>query len=84
MCGNKARALGYQLQAFALVAEPCCRAMAADNGRNWNRDDGIVVDKDGVPHYTGQQPGLMREYRRRVLFAFSNLGGEGGDATKEA
>ena len=52
-------------------------------GRSFWRDDEIVVDKDGVPHYTGVQPGLMREYRKRVLFAYSSLEGSGDDEEKE-
>lgn len=55
-----------------------------DHGRSWYRDDEIIVDKDGVPHYTGAMLELMREYRRRVLFAYNNLEGEGDDETKEA
>ena len=52
-------------------------------GRGFWRDDEIVVDKDGIPHYTGVQPGLMREYRKRVLFAYSSLEGSGDDEEKE-
>ena len=48
------------------------------SGKPFYRDD------DGIPHYTGVQPHLMREYRRRVLFAYNNLEGEGNDPTKEA
>ena len=48
------------------------------------RDDEIIVDRDGIPHYTGADPGLMKEYRRRVLFAYANLEGDGDDAAKEA
>ena len=59
-----------------------CAAMA-DSKVFW-RDDEIVVDRDGVPHFTGQKPELMKEYRRRVLFAFNNLEGSGDDETKEA
>ena len=55
-----------------------------DLARSWYRDDEIVVDKDGIPHFTGVMPELMREYRRRVLFAYTNLEGEGDDAAKEA
>ena len=51
-------------------------------GAFW-RDDEIVVDRDGIPHYTGVQPGLMKEYRRRVLFAYNNLEGSGDDEEKE-
>ena len=53
------------------------------SSRGFWRDDEIVVDKDGIPHYTGAQPGLMREYRKRVLFAFQSLEGSGDDDEKE-
>ena len=70
--------------AFALVAEPVCsRAMASTSGAFW-KDDEIVVDRDGVPHFTGVKPELMREYRKRVLFAYSSLEGDGDTAEKEA
>ena len=62
----------------ALVAEPC-----AMDSRPFRRDDQIVVDKDGIPHYTGVRPELMKDYRRRVLFAFNNLEGSGDDEAKE-
>ena len=48
------------------------------------RDDAIMVDRDGIPHYSGAAPGLMTEYRRRVLFAYNNLEGSGDDEQKEA
>ena len=57
---------------------------SGDLQRSWYRDDEIVVDKDGIPHFTGVMPELMREYRRRVLFAYNNLEGEGDEAAKEA
>jgi len=57
--------------------------MATDS-RPFFRDDEIITDRDGIPHYTGKFPHLMREYRRRVLFAFANLEGEGDTAEKEA
>ena len=66
---------------FALVAEQV--AMAAERSQFW-RDEEIVVDRDGIPHFTGKFPSQMREYRRRVLFAYSNLEGDGDDAEKEA
>ena len=56
--------------------------MAAD--KVYWKDDEIVCDRDGIPHYTGARPELMREYRRRVLFCYSNLEGSGDDETKEA
>ena len=43
----------------------------------------IVVDRDGIPHFTGAQPALVREYRRRVLFVYNSLE-RSGDETKEA
>ena len=48
------------------------------------RDDEVLVDREGIPHYSGADPGLMREYRRRVLFAYANLDGDGDDPQKEA
>ena len=47
------------------------------------KDDEIVVDKDGIPHFNGVRPELMREYKRRVIFAFSMLDGEGDTEEKE-
>ena len=44
-------------------------------GKQFWSDYEIVVDKEGVPHFTGMQPHLMKEYRRRGLFAFGSLGG---------
>ena len=58
--------------------------MADGGGKPFWKDDEIVCDKDGVPHYTGRYPSLMKEYRRRVLFCFNNLEGDGKDATEEA
>ena len=52
----------------------------ADN-KQFCRDD--VVDRDGIPHFTGARPELMKEYRRRVLFAYNTLEGNGDDETKE-
>ncbi|CAK9062808.1 unnamed protein product [Durusdinium trenchii] len=73
---------GLAAKCFALVAELPC-AMATDAGKFW-KDDEIIVDKDGIPHYTGLRPELMREYRKRVLFAFSMLEGDGDTPEKEA
>ena len=55
-----------------------------DSQKPYWRDDQVVVDRDGIPHHTGAKPELMKEYRRRVLFAFSNLEGSGDDEEKEA
>ena len=59
-------------------------AMASSDFKTLYRDDEVLVDRDGIPHFSGADPGLMREYRRRVLFAYANLEGEGDDAAKEA
>ena len=71
---------------FALVAEHCVlQAMASSDATSrtfWN-DSEIVVDKDGIPHFTGEQPALMKEYRRRVIFAFNSLEGDGDTEAKE-
>ena len=48
------------------------------------RDDEVLVEREGIPHYSGADPGLMREYRRRVLFAYATLGGDGDDPQEEA
>ena len=54
----------------------------AESKQFW-RDDEIVVDRDGIPHFTGAKPELMKEYRRRVLFAYNTLEGSGDDEAKE-
>ena len=46
----------------------------ADANVFW-KDDEIVVDMDGIPHFTGQKPKLMKEYRRRVIFPYNNVEG---------
>ena len=48
------------------------------------RDDEIMVDRDGIPHYTRVMPHLMKEYKQRVLFAHAGLEGEGDTEEKEA
>ena len=55
---------------------------AAGSRPYWS-DYEITVDKDGLPHYTGHLPHLMKEYRRRVLFAFGSLEGDGETPEKE-
>ena len=67
---------------FALVAEPLVPAMASAAHSFW-KDDEVVVDRDGIPHYTGARPELMKEYRKRVLFAFGSLEGDGDTEEKE-
>lgn len=46
-------------------------------------DHEIICDRDGIPHFTGVQSALMKEYRRRVLFAWNSLEGEGDTPEKE-
>ncbi|CAK0792797.1 unnamed protein product [Prorocentrum cordatum] len=48
-------------------------------GRSYDRDDEIVVDRDGLPHYTGQNPDLLKEYKKRVTLALARLEGSGDD-----
>ena len=59
-------------------------APATGGGKPFWSDTEIVVDKDGIPHYTGEVASLMKEYRRRVLFAYATLEGEGDSPEKEA
>ena len=57
--------------------------MAHDSahGRSFYRHDEIVVDaRDGVPHYTGEKPEFLKEYRKRVMLALNTLEGSGDDA----
>eukprot|EP00435_Cladocopium_sp_Y103_P033927 s248_g8.t1 len=56
---------------------------SAAGSQPFYKDEEIVVDRDGIPHFTGAVPSLMREYRQRVLFAFNNLEGDGKDEAKE-
>ena len=52
-------------------------ASGNDGGAAYWRDDEIVVDRDGIPHFTGAVPSLRKEYRRRVPFDFGSLEGSG-------
>ena len=45
---------------------------SGSGGAYWKEDE-IVVDREGVLHYTGAVPGLMKGYRRRVMFAYNSL-----------
>lgn len=56
---------------------------AATGSRPYWSDYEITVDKDGLPHYSGHLPNLMKEYRRRVLFAYGSLEGDGDTPAKE-
>ena len=35
------------------------------------RDDSIFVDRDGVPHWTGEQPELFREWKKRSALMYA-------------
>ncbi|CAE8678310.1 unnamed protein product [Polarella glacialis] len=59
-------------------------AFEQGHGRSFYRDDEIVVDKDGIPHYTGAKPELLKEYKMRATFAFKNLEGDGKDEGEAA
>ncbi|CAK0892878.1 unnamed protein product [Prorocentrum cordatum] len=48
-------------------------------GRSYCRDDETVVDRDGLPHYTGLNPDLLKEYKNRVNLALARLEGSGSD-----
>ncbi len=75
----------YQLRLRIGSGALCTPAMASSEttSRSFWSDSEIVVDKDGIPHFTGEQPALMKEYRRRVLFAFNSLEGDGDTEAKE-
>ena len=70
---------------FALVAElPGAMADASSAAKPYWSDHEICMDRDGLPHYTGVHSHLMKEYRRRVLFAYGSLEGDGDTPEKEA
>ena len=53
--------------------------MAANDqahGRSFYRDDEIVVDRDGVPHFTGEKPELLAEYKKRVRLGIAQIRAE--------
>ena len=55
------------------------------HGRSYYRDDEIVVDNQGLPHFTGEKPALLKEYKLRVKLAYNNLdGGDGDEAEFDA
>ena len=56
----------------------------SNGGKPYLSDTEITVDRDDIPHYTGAVASLMKEYIRRVIFAFGGLEGEGKDAEAEA
>ena len=46
----------------ACLAPPSETMQDQGNGRSYYRDDEIVVDRDGLPQYTGENPDLIKEY----------------------
>ena len=61
-----------------------CFALVAELPNPFWKDDEIVVDHPSIPHHTGAHPYLMKECRRRVLFAHCTLEeGEGDTEAKE-
>ena len=58
--------------------------MDQGSGRSYWRDDEIIVDRDGVPHYTGEKPELLKEYKRRVALSLSRLEGSGDEEAYQA
>ena len=68
--------------AFCTGSGAGLRAMSAGSSIFW-RDDEVVVDRDGIPYYTGVKPELTKECRRRVLFAFQSLEGDRDNEEKE-
>lgn len=68
--------------AFCTGSGAGLRAMSAGSSIFW-RDDEVVVDRDGIPYYTGVKPELTKECRRRVLFAFQSLEGDRDTEEKE-
>ena len=56
------------------------------HGRSFYRDDEITVDRDGTPHYTGEDVALLREYEQRLSPPATEQrrtaqeGGDGADA----
>ena len=42
--------------------------------------DEVTVYLDGLPHYTGEQPKLLKEYKKRVNLALAPLDGSGDEA----
>ena len=49
------------------------------HGRSFYRDDEITVDRDGIPHFTGEQPTLLKEYKRRVQLGIERIDGSGDE-----
>ena len=52
------------------------------HGRSFYRDDEITIDRDGIPHFTGEQATLLKEYRRRVKLGLERIDGSGDEADK--
>eukprot|EP00435_Cladocopium_sp_Y103_P021956 s3297_g5.t1 len=83
VCVGKQLALRAALKSSLPVLRTGSGAAMTSSGTPFWKDGEIVVDRDGIPHFTGAQPYLMKEYRRRVLFAYNTLEGEGDTEAKE-
>ena len=46
-------------------------------GRSYYRDDEVMVDREGLPRFTGEKPELLKEYKKRVALMLSRLEGSG-------
>ena len=49
------------------------RDMDAAPASHWQRSDAIIVDRDGLPHFDGVRPELLKEYRKRVLLLLNSV-----------
>ena len=54
------------------------------HSRSHYRDDEIVVDRDGIPHYIGERPICFKEYKKRAEFAFATIQGDGKTSEEQA
>ena len=57
-------------------------ASEQSHGRSFCRDDEITIDRDGIPHFTGEQATLLKEYRRRVKLGLERIDGPGDEEEK--
>jgi hypothetical protein len=53
-------------------------------GRSYCRDNEIIVDKDGIPHFNGNRVDLLRTYFQKATFSYECLEGDGNDEDAQA
>jgi hypothetical protein len=53
-------------------------------GRSYCRDNEIIVDKDGIPHFNGNRVDLLRTYFQKATFSYECLEGDGNDEEAQA